>query len=129
MGTAEKGRLSEEEIERMVEEAEANAEEDKLLKKKIDARNGLEGYCYSMKNQLNDAEKGLKDKIDAESVEKIEEAISETLDWLDENSEAELEELEEKKTEIESLVNPILQQAYQDMGGEAGGAGGDFDDD
>merc|ERR1712032_1080250 len=64
--TAEKGRLSEEEIERMVKEAEEFAEEDKKVKERIDARNGLESYLYNLKNTLNDEEKGLSDKISAE---------------------------------------------------------------
>merc|ERR1712132_30792 len=79
--TAEKGRLSEEEIERMVQEAEEFAEEDKLMKEKIDKRNGLESYAYNLKNTLEDEEKGLKDKIDEEDAEAIETAIQEVLDW------------------------------------------------
>merc|ERR1711934_1043769 len=62
--TSDKGRLSEEEIERMVKEAEEFADEDALVKKRIDARNGLEGYAYNLKNTLSDEEKGLKDKIE-----------------------------------------------------------------
>lgn len=128
--TAEKGRLSEEEIQKMVDEAEEFAEEDKKVKKRIDARNGLEGYCYNLKNQLNDEEKGIKDKLDEEQLKELEEAVSETLDWLDENDSAELEEFEEKQKEIEGVANPILQSVYQSMGGEGGAAGGDeFDDD
>jgi len=126
--TAEKGRLSEEEIQRMVDEAEQFAEEDKLIKKRIDARNGLEGYCYNLKNQLNDEEKGIKDKLDEEQLSQLEEVISETLDWLDENEEADLEEFEEKQKEIEGIVNPIMQSVYQSMGGGAAGGEDDFDD-
>merc|ERR1712127_807911 len=55
--TAEKGRLSEEDIERMVREAEEFAEEDKMVKATIDARNGLESYCFSMKNTITDDDK------------------------------------------------------------------------
>lgn len=123
--TAEKGRLSEEEILRMVREAEEFAEEDKLMKKRIDARNGLEGYAYNLKNTLNDEEKGLKDKMSEDDVDAIEEAISETLEWLDENQEAELEEYEEKQKEIEGVANPIMQKIYQEAG--VGDDGGDFD--
>jgi len=129
--TAEKGRLSEEDIERMVREAEENAEADKLVKQRIDAKNGLEGYCYQLKNQLND-EEGVGSKISEDDKASIEEAISETLDWLDENAEAELEELQDKQKEIEGIVNPIMQSVYQTMGGQPGGEGGaedDFDDD
>merc|ERR1712053_8967 len=86
--TADKGRLSQEEIERMVREAEEFAEEDKIMKETIDAKNSLEGYAYSMKNTVNDEDK-LGDKIDEDDKETIEEAVSEVIDWLDEHSEAE----------------------------------------
>merc|ERR1719313_2179023 len=94
--TSDKGRLSDEEIERMVREAEEFAEEDKAIKERIDARNGLESYAYNMKNTLSDEEKGIKDKIDEEDAEALEEAVQDVLDWLDENQEAELEEYQEK---------------------------------
>merc|ERR1719367_1263726 len=94
----------------MVQEAEEFEEEDKLMKKRIDARNGLEGYAYNLKNTMNDEEKGIKDKMEDEDVEALEEAISETLDWLDENQEADLEEYEEKQKELEGVANPIMQK-------------------
>merc|ERR1711865_391390 len=73
--TAEKGRLSEEEIERMVQEAEEFAEEDKRVKERIDGRNGLEGYCYNLKNMLDDDEKGVSDKISAEDKKELQDII------------------------------------------------------
>jgi len=129
--TADKGRLSEDEIERMVEEAEKYADEDKKLKDRIDARNALEGYAYSMKSQINDKDK-LGSKIDAEDKEKIEEAVKETLDWLSSNAEAEKEALDEKKNELEQVCNPIITKIYQASGGAPGGegdAGAGADDD
>jgi len=134
--TAEKGRLSEDDIERMVQEAEEYAEEDKKVKEKIDARNGLEGYCYNLKNQLEDSEKGIADKISEDEKEELEKAVQDALDWLDENQEADTEELKEKQKEVEGIVNPIIQKVYQASGGAppgAGGAGGeeggeDFDE-
>jgi len=125
--TAEKGRLSEEEIERMVAEAEEFAEEDKKVKERIDARNGLEGYAYNLKNTLTDEEKGLKDKISEDDKEEIETAIDEVLEWLDENQEAEKEEYDEKQKELEGIANPIMQKVYQQSGG-GGGCGGDDED-
>ncbi len=83
--TAEKGRLSQEEIERMVKEAEEFAEQDKAVKAKIDARNQLETYVYNMKSTVEDK---LKDKIDAEDRDKIKTAIKEAQEWLEENSDA-----------------------------------------
>jgi heat shock protein 5 len=123
--TAEKGRLSEEEIERMVQEAEEFAEEDKKTKERIDGRNGLEGYCYNLKNTLEDEEKGIADKISEEDKETLEEAIKEALEWLDDNQEAEKEDYEEKQKELEGVANPIIQAVYQ---AEGGGEGGDDDE-
>jgi len=130
--TAEKGRLSEEEIERMVREAEEYAEEDKKVKERIDARNGLESYLYNLKNTLDDDEKGVADKISAEDKKELQDMIDETLDWLDENPEAEKEDYDEKQKDVENIANPIMRQFYAG-GGEGGGGDdedmGDFGDD
>mmetsp|Transcript_7242 Transcript_7242/g.9161 ORF Transcript_7242/g.9161 Transcript_7242/m.9161 type:complete len:661 (+) Transcript_7242:58-2040(+) len=126
--TAEKGRLSEEEIERMVQEAEQYADEDRKVKERIDARNGLESYLYNLKNTLEDDEKGLADKLSADDKEEIESTITEALDWLDENPEADKEEYEEKQKEVEQVTSPIMRNLYQGAGGGAGGAGYDEDD-
>merc|ERR1712028_306720 len=119
--TAEKGRLSDEEIERMVKEAEDYAEEDKKIKERIDSRNGLESYLYNLKNTLNDDEKGVADQLSAEDKKELEDTIDESLDWMDENPEAEKEEYDEKQKEVESIANPIMRNLYQ------GGAGGGDD--
>merc|ERR1712127_319377 len=126
--TAEKGRLSEEEIERMVREAEEFADEDAKVKEKVDKRNALEGYAYNLRNTLNDEEKGVADKISEEDKEKLEEAVKETLDWLDENDDADVEEFEEKQKELEGIANPIMSKIYKNTGG-GGGEGGDDEDD
>merc|ERR1711871_1130501 len=100
--------------------------EDKLMKERIDKRNGLEGYAYNLKNTINDDEKGVADKLSEEDKETIEDAVNEVLEWLDDNQEADAEEFEEKQKELESIANPIMSKVYQE-----GGAGGDFggDDD
>jgi heat shock protein 5 len=126
--TADKGRLSEEEIERMVREAEEFADEDKNLKERVDARNGLEGYAYNMRNQINDEEK-LGGKISDEDKETIEEAVTEAIDWLDENAEADSEEYKDKLKELEGKCNPIVSKLYAEGGGEGGGDADDFGDD
>jgi len=126
--TAEKGRLSQDEIERMVREAEEFADEDKKVKDRIDSRNGLEGYCYNLKNMLEDDEKGLADKLTADEKETIEKAVQETLDWVDENQEAEAEDFKEKQKEIEKIVNPIMKKVYQASGEGGAPAGGDEED-
>jgi len=127
--TAEKGRLSEEDIERMVREAEEYADEDKAIKERVDARNALEGYCYNLKNQLEDSEKGLADKISEEDKDAIITAVDEALEWLDENEEAEKEEIDEKQKEVEGVVNPIMKNVYEAAGGAPGGAPGGMDED
>ncbi|KAM7469741.1 hypothetical protein LguiA_007924 [Lonicera macranthoides] len=114
----EKGRLSKEEIEQMVKEAEEFAEEDKKVKEKIDAKNSLETYIYNMKTTINDK---LADKISGEDKEKIETALNEGLDWLDSESQnAEKEDFDEKMKEIEATCNPIIEQVYDESNSESG---------
>lgn len=127
--TAEKGRLSEEEIERMVREAEEYAEEDKKVKGRIDSRNGLESYLYNLKNTLEDNEKGLADNISAEDKKELQDTIDETLDWLDSNPEAEKEDYDEKLKEVEKIANPIMRNVYSGSKGGADGDDSDFGDD
>jgi len=130
--TAEKGRLSEEDIERMVREAEEYAEEDKKVKERIDARNGLESYLYNLKNTLEDDEKGAADKISAEDKKELQDMIDETLDWLDENAEADKEDYDSKQKEVENVANPIMRQFYAGGAGDGADADedmGDFGDD
>ena len=108
--TAEKGRLSEDEIERMVQEAEEFADEDKKTKERIDGKNSLEGYCYNLKNMLEDEDKGIANKISEEEKETIEEAVKEAMEWLDENQEVEKKDYENRQKELESIVNPIIKE-------------------
>jgi len=121
--TADKGRLSAEEIERMLKDAEQYAEQDKDAKETIDARNSFEGYAYSMKNTIEDEEK-LGSKIGAEDKETISKAVQEAIDWLDEHKEATKEELDDKKKELEQVCNPIISKVYEKTGGPSGGGGG-----
>jgi len=129
--TADKGRLSEEEIERMVREAEEFAEEDKLVKGRITARNGLESYLYNLKNTLEDEEKGISDKIEEAEKTELISLIDESLDWLEENAEAEEADYKEKQKEVEQVANPIMKKVYQGSGmpGEGGDDEDDFGDD
>jgi len=128
--TAEKGRLSEDEIERMVKEAEQYAEEDRKVKERIDARNGLESYLYNLKNTLEDQEKGISEVISAEDKKELQDIIDETLDWMDSNPEADKADYDEKLKEVEQVANPIMRNVYQKSGsgGGAGGAGADDSD-
>eukprot|EP00955_Chlamydomonas_euryale_P055121 356036-Chlamydomonas_euryale.AAC.7 len=115
--TSDKGRLSQEEIERMVREAEEFAEEDAKVKGKIDARNQLETYCYNMKSNVEDK---LADKIEEDNKETILEAVKEAMEWLDDNADADGDEYADKLKELEDVCNPIISAAY-------GAAGGDGD--
>merc|ERR1711966_137551 len=123
--TNDKGRLSQEEIERMVQEAEEFSEDDKRIRDKIDSRNQLENYVYSMKNTLSDTEKGVADKISEDDKTTIEDALKDVSDWLDDNQEAEKEDFEEKMKEVQGIVSPIISKVYQEAGGGMGGEGGD----
>merc|ERR1719401_361871 len=116
--TNEKGRLSQAEIDRMVQEAEKYRAEDESNRSKIEAKNGLENYCFTMRNTLQ--EEKLKDKFEDGDKEKIESAVQETLDWLDKNQLAEKDEVEAKQKELEGVVNPIMMKVYQAAGGGAG---------
>jgi len=126
--TADKGRLSPEDIERMVQEAEEFAEEDKKVQGRIQAKNGLESFLYNLKNTLDDEEKGIADKIDETEKNELVTIIDETLDWLEENPEAETEEFEEKQKEVEKISNPIMKKVYGESGGGGGGGGGGDED-
>jgi len=118
----DKGRLSQEDIERMVREAEEFADEDKAVKERVDARNSLETYAYNMKNSISDSDK-LGDKLEGEDKKTIEDAIKDALEWLDENQAAEKEDYEEKLKEVEGICNPIVSKVY----GAKGDKGGDDD--
>merc|ERR1711985_157954 len=122
--TNDKGRLSKDDIERMVREAEQFAEEDKLAAEKIAAKNGLESYCYSMKNTIN--EEKFKSAISEEEKKQIEDKIDETTKWLETADHAEKEEFESMQKELEAVCNPIVTKMYQAAGGapEGGMPGG-----
>merc|ERR1712141_856296 len=114
--TNDQNRLTPEDIEQMIQDAETFADEDKKLKERVEARNELESYAYSLKNQINDQEK-LGAKITDEDKEKIEEAVNEKISWLEENQEAEGEDFKTQKKELEEIVQPIIAKLYQQGGG------------
>merc|ERR1719223_2737135 len=123
--TNDKGRLSQEDIERMVQEAEKFKAEDDANKNRIEAKNGLENYCYQLKTSISSPE--VEGKIPEADKTSLTTAIDETLQWLETNLSAEKEEFEEKQKGLEAIAMPILQA----MGGGAGappggmpGAGG-----
>mmetsp|Transcript_10085 Transcript_10085/g.24475 ORF Transcript_10085/g.24475 Transcript_10085/m.24475 type:complete len:653 (-) Transcript_10085:204-2162(-) len=115
--TNDKGRLSQEEIERMVSEAEKYKAEDDNNRNRIEAKNGLENYCYSLKGSISGDE--VAAKMDPADKTTLEAKIEETISWLDSNPASEKEEYEEKQKELEGIAMPILQK----MGGAAGAGG------
>jgi heat shock protein 5 len=116
--TNDKGRLTPEEIERMVQEAAQFEDEDRKMRENVEARNGLEGLAYQLKNQVNDKEK-LGGKLDEDDKATIQEAVKEALAFLDENPNAEKEEYEEAKKALQDKTNPIVSKVYKSGGGGA----------
>merc|ERR1711953_1580020 len=113
--TNDQNRLTPEDIERMVKDAETFADEDAKLKTRVESRNELESYAYSLKNQINDKDK-LGAKISDEDKEKIEEAVNAAISWLEENQEADSEDFKKQKKELEDEVQPIIAKLYQQGG-------------
>jgi len=118
----QKGRLSEEEVKRIVEEAEKYKQEDAGVAKKISAKNDLENYTYQMRNTLDDPK--FKDQMKEADRTKVEKAVKETTDWVDNNPNAEQDEYEQKKKELEELWKPIIMNIYQGSSGSGGMPGG-----
>ncbi|KAI9323492.1 heat shock protein 70 family [Dichotomocladium elegans] len=111
--TNDKGRLSQDEIDRMVREAEEFAEEDRYIRERTESKNQLENYVYTLKSQINDST-GAFSKLSDDDRDAIEDAIREKMDWLDENPNAAKEDYDEKREELESVVNPITSKMYAD---------------
>ena len=117
--TNDKGRLSKDDIDRLVKEAEKFKEEDNKVKERIEAKNGCEQYCYQIKQTIGDAK--LKDKFSEDEKKQIEGKVDEVLKWVNDNPAASKEEYDAKVKEIEGIFNPIMQKIYQSMGGAPGG--------
>lgn len=121
--TNDKGRLSKEDIERMVQEAEKYKAEDEAVKDRVAAKNGLEGYAYQMKSTVEDDK--MKDKISEEDKKTITDKCSEALEWLEKDSDsATKEDFDSKQKELESVCAPIITKLYQAAGGAPGGMPG-----
>ncbi|KAM6592589.1 hypothetical protein CsatA_000292 [Cannabis sativa] len=108
--TNDKGRLSKEEIERLVQEAEKYKFEDEQVKKKVDTKNSLENYAYSMRNTIKD--ENIAGQLHPADKHKIEKAVNQAIEWLDGNQLAEVDELEDKLKELEGVCNPIIAKLY-----------------
>ncbi|XP_055706934.1 heat shock 70 kDa protein cognate 4-like [Phlebotomus papatasi] len=120
--TNDKGRLSKEDIDRMVNDAEKYRNEDEKQREKITAKNALESYCFHMKNTIED--QNIKDKISDTDRQTILDKCNETIAWLDSNQTAEKDEFEYKQKELEQICNPIVTRLYQGAGGAPNMPGG-----
>jgi len=108
--TNDQGRLSKEEIDRMVNESEKFKADDEKQKEKIDAKNGLESYCFNIKSTIEDS--NLKDKLDESERKMIAGKCNEAVAWLERNQTAEVEEFKDKQKELEATFNPIIKRLY-----------------
>jgi len=120
--TNDKGRLSKEDIERMVKEAESYKDEDDKQKDRIQAKNSLESYAFNIKSTVEDEK--VKDKIPEDDRKKILDKVQDVIKWLDSNQLADKEEFEHKQKELEGICNPIITKLYQSAGGAGGFPGG-----
>ena len=118
--TNDSGRLSKEEIERMLKEAKEFEEQDKITKERIDAKNSFENYIYSMKNTVEDKEKGIGAKLTEDEKETIGNALKEAQDWLNANQEAEKDEYDTHLKDLQKICDPIIGKLYQQQGGQPG---------
>merc|ERR1711953_1033032 len=117
--TNDKGRLSKDDIEKMVNDAEKFKAEDEAQKDRVQAKNELESYAFQMKQTVEDDK--VKDKISADEVKSIVAACDEAIKWLDANQTAEKDEFEHQKKELEKVCTPIITKMYQGAGGMPGG--------
>ncbi|KAF4510875.1 hypothetical protein G6O67_002729 [Ophiocordyceps sinensis] len=115
--TNDKGRLSKEDIERMLSDAEKYKEEDEAEGRRVAAKNGLESYAYSLRNTLSDPK--VDEKIEAGDKETLKTEIDKVVAWLDDSQQATREEYEEHQKELEAIANPIMMKFYG-SGGEGG---------
>ena len=113
--TNEKGRLSQAEIDRMVQQAEQFKQEDETNRLRVEAKNSLEQYCYNVRNSL--MEEQVKQKLSVDDRGHAEEKIRQTLEWVDRNTLASREEFIDKEKEVEGIVQPIMMKLYQQEGG------------
>merc|ERR1712159_445560 len=116
----ESGRLSQADIDRMVREAEEHKAQDEEHKKRVDAKNGLENYVYSIRNTVNDPK--VEGKIPAGDKDTITKVIDEAVKWLDAHQSGSKEDFDSKRAQVESTVAPLMQKM---SGGCAGGGCGD----
>ena len=123
--TNEKGRMSKQEVERLVQEAQKYAAEDEANRKKVETRNALEQYAYSSRQAVRDEKAPGAANLSAEDRDAVEKAVKETIDWMDANRLADVDEMEDKKRELEQKVSPVMTKMYAARGAPPPGGGGE----
>jgi len=123
--TADKGRLSKEEIDEMLRDAKEFEEEDEKIIETVKAKNKLESAAYGLKNQLDDEKLG---NVDDDDKETLIEAVNDVIEWLDDNVDGELDDYNEKQQEFDDIVQPILKNYYQQNPGGGYNADDTYDD-
>jgi len=122
--TNDKGRLTPEQIKKMVDDAEKFKDDDTQAKERIEAKNQLENYGYQVKNTLKDEK--VADKIPTSDKDTINKAIDDALSWLDTHQDASKSDIESRQKQLENIVNPVLEKLGAAAGGEGGGFPGGF---
>jgi L1 cell adhesion molecule like protein len=112
--TNDKGRLSKEDIERLVQEAEKHAAEDKVRMERVDAKNQLEAYLYNTRNAVR--EDKVKESLGADTVKEVEAWVQEGIDWLEAHQDAEKAEFDEKQKMYEEKIRPVMTKMYENAG-------------
>ena len=114
--TNDKGRLSKEDIDRLVQEAEKNAADDKVRMERVDSKNGLESYLYNTRNTVR--EDKVKETLGEDTVKDVEGWVQEGISWLESHPDSEKEEYDAKQKECEDKIRPVMMKLYQGGPGE-----------
>merc|ERR1711893_587310 len=117
--TNDKGRLTPEEIEQMIQDAEKFADEDKAIKERVDAKHALQNYIYTMRNTIEDKDK-LAEKLSEDDKTTIQDAITEAEDWLNSNEDADKDALSEQMKDLQKICDPIIASIYNSQGYQGG---------
>lgn len=125
--TNDKGRLTEQQIKKMVDEAAQFEQEDRKVRERVEAKNSLESIAYSLRNQINDKQK-LGGKLEESDKNAIEQAVKEAISFVDQNPNADREEYEAAREKLQSVTNPIIQKVYESAGGSADATAEPMDD-
>jgi len=113
--TNDKGRLSQDQINKMVNEAEKYKGEDEKVRKRVEAKNGLENYAYTLRNTLK--EEKVAEKLSADDKSKLNQQVDDVISWLDTHQEADADEIESKQKQLENFAMPIMSKLAGDAGG------------